>query len=391
MSEKLDKLLSFVPSAPNWCINWEQIEESNELKSIFQRMGETLQNPAWHGEGDVRTHTKMVCEVLVKLPEFQELQLLQRQQVFIATLLHDIGKIPCTRLEDGVWTSPNHTSVGARMARELLWETYGMCGTKELQTMREVICTLIRYHSVPPHVLDRSNPERKLVQVALEGELAQGFTIRLLCLLEKADMMGRIYDAIPESLEVIELCEAMAEEVGCLDGPIAFPSDYSRYAYLSGRNVAIGQDLYDDTWGEVILMSGLPGTGKDTYIQKYFPELPMISLDEIRKQLKISPTEPQGAIVMAAREQAKEYLRKKQSFVWDATSLSPTIRGKQIQLFENYGAKVRIIYLETQWQEMLRRNKNRKAVVPEHVIRNMLGDLVPPTLQEGHIVEWKCV
>ena len=337
------------------------------------------------------THTRMVCEALVGLHEFRQLERIVGQEVFLATLFHDIGKIPCTRLKNGVWTSPNHTLVGAKMARRLLWETFGMCGTKELQQMREIICNLIRYHSMPPHVMERSHPERKLIQVAAEGALVRGFSIRLLCLLEKADMLGRISKSMPDSLERIQRCESLAEEVGCLDGPLPFPSPYSRFVYLSGRKVSVEQELFDHTWGEVILMSGLPGTGKDTYIKKNFGNLPVISLDEIRKELNVLPANPQGPVMNAARERAKEYLQKKQSFVWDATNLSPVIREKQLSLFYSYHASVRIIFLETEWQEMLRRNKNRQTVVPEHMIRKMLSDLVPPTMKEAPIVEWVCV
>lgn len=386
----MKRLLNFVPSGPEWSIDWEKIENS-ELQPFFQKMKQTMQNPVWHGEGDVMTHTRMVCEELVRLTSFQNLDLLRRQEVFLAALLHDIGKIPCTRLEDGVWTSPNHTLVGSKMAREVLWKTYGLCGTKELQKIRETICCLIRYHSVPLHILEHNNPQRRLIRMAAQGELAGDFTLELLCILGEADVRGRITDDIPEHLEEIRLCAELAEEAECFRGPESFPSFFSRYAYLSGRNVWPGQELFDDTWGEVILMSGLPGTGKDTYIREHYGNLPVISLDALRKQMKILPTQPQGSVVNAAREQAKEYLRKKQPFVWNATSLSPSIREKHLALFHSYHASVRIIFLETEWPEMLRRNQNRRDAVPETVIQNMLADLVPPSLHEACTVEWNCV
>lgn len=64
--------------------------------------------------------------------------------------------------------------------------------------------------------------------------------------------------------------------------------------YLSGRNVVPEQPLYDDSWGEVILMSGLPGTGKDTWIMPNRLHMPVISLDDIRREIKIKPTDGQG-------------------------------------------------------------------------------------------------
>lgn len=389
MKENWNDLLALVPEEPSWKIDWAAIEHT-ELRKLIEKMTATMQNPLWHGEGDVWSHTKMVCEELVKIPAFRCLERRKQQELFLAALLHDIGKILCTRWEDGAWTSPNHTSVGAQMAREWLWRVYDVCGSEELRTFRETVCNLIRYHSVPPHILEQKKPERRLLKIAAEGELVPDFSVELLCLLEEADIKGRISKDIEKNLELVSLCAEVAREYHCLTEPGIFPDSFSEYAYLSDKNIYPGQKLYNDTWGEVILMSGLPGTGKDTWIQEHY-QMPMISLDEIRKQMNISPRGNQSAVVQAAREQAKEYLRKKQGFIWNATNLTPMLRAKQIRLFEDYCASVRIVYLETEWEEMLLRNKKRKEGVPEKVIQHMLSTLIPPKRQEAHYVEWHCV
>lgn len=385
--ERWKELLLTVPKAPIWQIDWKLIE-SSRLFSLIEKMKLTEQNPIWHAEGDVWTHTKMVCEELIALPAYQKLERRKQEEVFLAALLHDIGKIPCTRFEDGAWTSPNHTVVGSRMARELLWMEYGFCGTRKLQQFRETICTLIRYHSMPPHILDQTNPERRLIKVASNGELMSDFTIELLCLLVEADMRGRISDSKDESQELIELCKIQALESGCLRQPFLFPNAFSEYAFLSGRDIMPGQELYDDSWGEVILMGGLPGTGKDTWILEHYREYPVISLDDLRKKMGVSPKDKQGAVVSAARELAKEYLREKIPFIWNATNLTPIIREKQTKLFMNYHATVKIVYLETEWEEQLRRNQSRKEEVPESIIHRMLGSMTFPERFEAHKVEW---
>lgn len=387
-----EELLSLVPFAPKWIIDWKKIEISG-ISNFVQEMRKTQQNPAWHGEGDVWTHTKMVCEELVKMEKFREAQRRIQEELFMAALLHDIGKIPCTKMEEGVWKSPNHTSTGAKMAREFLWKEYGFCGTKEEQNFRETICNLIRYHSVPPHILENKNPEHRLRKIMANGELAPDFSIKYLCLLEEADMKGRITDSMEESVELIHMCEELAKEAECYQYQKLFPNDYSEHMYLKGKNILPGQELFDDTWGEVILLSGLPGTGKDTWIIKHYTDMPVISLDVLRKQMNISPNdkENQGKVINAAKELAKEYLRGKKSFVWNATNLTFATREKLYRLFTDYNASVRIVYLETGWQEELRRNKNRKDAVPEQVISRMLGSLVLPERYEAHQVEWHCV
>ena len=151
------------------------------------------------------------------------------------------------------------------------------------------------------------------------------------------------------------------------------------------------QSLYDDTWGEVILMSGLPGTGKDTWISQQVPELPMISLDGIRKELHVSPAGDQGSVIREARERAKVLLRRKEPFVWNATNLSRDIRQKQIRLFEQYGASVRIVYLETEEAARRMRNAARADAVPEAAVEKMLRKTELPLPEEAHTVVWLSV
>ena len=388
----MEDLLYLVSHATKQNINWNGIEAA--LSSFVIPMSRTEQNPAFHAEGDVWTHTKMVCENLTKLDAFRVLLEDQQQAVFLAALLHDIGKIPTTRWEDDKWTSPNHTLVGSKMARQFLWQELGMCGTPEKQQLRETVCNLIRYHSFPPHAIDDPDGKRKLLDIAANGENCPIFTIELLSVLCEADALGRVCEDELDRLHMVEqvqLCREFAKENSCYSGPFLFPSDHTKYSYLARKDIPPEVELYDDTWGEVILMSGLPGTGKDTWFKEHYPELAMISLDEIRKEMKISPTENQSKVVEIARERARELLRKKQPFIWNATNLSPMVRNKQIKLFTQYQASTRIVYLETDWEEQIRRNAARPDAVPEQAICHMMEELVLPEAKEAHRVEWICV
>jgi len=385
----MENLLHRVSQATKQDIDWSGIE--NVLSSFVFPMSQTEQNPAFHAEGDVWTHTKMVCEELVELDSFRALSEDKQQAVFLAALLHDIGKIPTTRWEDDKWTSPNHTLVGSKMARQFLWQDMGLCGTPEKQQLRETVCNLIRYHSFPPHAIDDPDGKRKLLALAANGMNCPMFTIELLCVLCEADALGRKCEDKAHMLEQIDLCAELAKENGCYDAPYPFPSAHTQQSYLAGKDIIPEVELYDDTWGEVILMSGLPGTGKDTWIREHYPDLPMISLDEIRKEMKISPTGNQSRVLEIARERAREFLRVKQPFVWNATNVSPMVRGKQINLFTQYHTSTRIIYLETGWREQLRRNSGRIESVPEQAICHMMEELVIPEIKEAHCVDWYCV
>lgn len=386
----MQTLLACLPHPPQWRYDWPRLNET-ALQPYFNRMAKVQQHSEFHGEGDVLAHTHLVCEVLAAMPDFRTLPEKQRQALALAALLHDVGKIPCTRMEDGRWTSPGHSAAGAQMARDILWTAFGLCGTQEAQHLRETVCLLIRWHMLPGHILEREDADRKLIELAVQGQLCPDFSLHLLCMLALADARGRIAPDVEELCERAALCAAAAEERGCLHAPAPFASPVTQHAYLSGRNVWPQQELYDDAWGEVILLCGLPGTGKDTWIHRNHPELPTVCMDDIRRRMGIAPTEDQGRVIQAALEAARVHLRAHEPFVWNATCISPLMRQKPLRLFEQYGARVRIVYLETGWPENLRRNKERPYAVPESVIVRMLQNLQPPQRHEAQAVEWLCL
>ncbi len=119
--------------------------------------------------------------------------------------------------------------------------------------------------------------------------------------------------------------------------------------------------------------------------------MPVVSLDRIRAEKKIPPTEDQGRVVQLAVEEAKQLLRSKTPFVWNATNLSPMLRSRLVGLVTGYGGRVRIVYLETEWEEQLRRNGSRDKAVPEKVLVHMLKTLSPPQAFEAHRVDWLAV
>lgn len=386
----LEKLMACFPQQPGAGFDWKAIEAALP-GDLLGRLARTPQDPCWHGEGDAAVHTRLVCEALAALPGYWAQTERCRRALMLAALLHDVGKIPCTRMEDGRPVSPHHGSTGAHMARELLWMELGLSGTPQAQQLRETVCALVHRHMLPVHALSQEAPKRLLRELAADGALLPDFTVEVLCLLSEADVRGRIAPDIPELLENVQLCRELAAEAGCLTGPMPFADAYTQRAYFRGGQVWPGQSLYDPSWGTVTLLSGLPGTGKDTWITAHGGGLPMVSLDALREEMDVAPTQEQGRVAQAALERARVYLRAKQPFLWNATNITEPTRHKLVTLCENYGASVRIVYLETPWEENLRRNESRQACVPPGVIRRMLGKLTLPRACEAARVEWQCV
>jgi len=136
-------------------------------------------------------------------------------------------------------------------------------------------------------------------------------------------------------------------------------------------------------------MSAIPASGKDYYIENHL-DLPILSLDNIRREHKIKPTDKKGTgrVVQMAKEQAKVYMRKKQSFVFNATNITKEMRGRWISLFLEYRARVKIIYLEVPYKRLKKQNGNRAYPVPLDVIDRLFNKLEIPDFEEGHEVEF---
>lgn len=368
-------LVALCPVAPSWDVPWEQILHALDF---VREMYTCPQDKSFHAEGDVGIHTKMACESLTTLKEWRSLPKIEREIVFLAVLMHDWGKLFCTKTEsDGRISSRGHSAKGERLAREFLWRA------ETPFLAREMICSLIRLHQLPFFLVEKADALRRLIEVSC---VSRG---DLLHLVAKADALGRKCESHLDHQKILdntELFFQMCHENHCISSAWPFSSAHSRFCYFKKSDRSPYYDAYDDTSSEVILLSGFPGVGKDTWIAKNASNLPVISLDDIRAELDVLPDESQGTVVVAARERAKELLRKKESFVWNATNTSQRIRGGLVELFARYNARIHIVYLEVTEPVLCAQNKAREEQVPGHVFTKLLDNWSIPDVTEAHKV-----
>ena len=328
------------------------------------------QSPLHHGEGDVWNHLRLVLQELVRDQDFRQLPERDRHIVYWAALFHDVAKPVCTEVaEDGIH-SRGHARKGALMARRILWE-------EDLDPeLRESACALIAYHMVPFWMIEEPDEQRLL-------RLAQSARCDLLSVLARADARGRICQDGQRLLDNIELFGELARERGVWSQPFAFPDEHSRVTYFRQGGSPERAVFRSGESFRVLVLSGLPASGKDTWLAQNWTG-PVISLDQIRSQLGVAPSEHQAAVLETARQRAREHLRQRQSFAWNATNLSRDIRSRILSLALDYGAEVELVYLECPWREQERRNSSRPRPVPGDAIERMLRIWDPPDLCEGH-------
>lgn len=349
---------------------------------IYKLITGSLQDPIWHAEGDVATHTRMVVSEMLGHEKFSGLPKVAQELLHRTAMLHDIGKPSCTQIEGTRIRNRGHSRAGAVLSRGLL---YGEGYDPEL---REHLCALVRSHTTPMHAMNASDDEVRATVLKASLKLRCDY----LTILAQADNRGR---TTPESKEPfisnIGYFEEVAKDQGCLDKPYPFPSDHSKFLYFqSGGSRDPTYLAHDEPSFEVVIMAGFPAAGKDTWIKKHFSTLPVVSLDEIRKALGVPSGVNQSPVIVKAKEMFKGLLRKKQSFVFNATNLNADLRLQWVSLAAQYHARIRIVYVEIPLQELLRRNKARdeSVRVPEAFIFKLMDKWGMPHPSEAHVVEY---
>lgn len=333
-----------------------------------QAMQNCLQSPEHHAEGDVWVHVKMVLSEVLRDNRWKQLSHEEQADLFLTALLHDIAKPKTFEVcpINGNITANGHARLGAIMARELLYKE----GVPYL--VREKICNIIKYHLKPFFLIEMDNSENLAREIRLNCELEQ------LAIHARADILGRICQDQNKALDNVELFEEFCKEID-----LSFANDHSRLLYFQNR-LKHPYEAYFEPRCYVTVMSGLPGAGKDRWIAKNANGRPVVSLDNIRREMGYSPTKPHGPVLAKAYDVAEEHLRNKTDFIWNATNISRSIRSNILGIAMKYNAHIQIVYVEVPYKELLTQNRDREYSVPTNVIEKLVRKVEPPDLTEAH-------
>ena len=360
-------------------------EDYFDLFPSLVELSKTPQDHIYHAEGDVWTHTKMVCNELLELDEYQNSNEEDKFILFYSALLHDISKPACTKINDqNRISSAGHSKMGAIDSRVLLWE-------KEVPFfLRENICNIIETHQLPFYAF-HFNPNKKQRDPLLLGNILSANTkMPLLFTLAKADMLGRVCNTLQDNLDNMELFKELCLENNIYYDKKIFPDDFTRVKYFRSEGmISPDYPFFYEKGSEVIVMSGLPATGQDYWISKNHAELPVIGFDLSEKILGIKHGENNGMVFHHVQDQAKELLRNKEPFIFNATHIVKDLRNKTLDLLYNYNAQVNIVYLEETKQTILDRNNKRDTSLSNEHILKMLNRWDIPKTIEAHSINYE--
>lgn len=137
---------------------------------------------------------------------------------------------------------------------------------------------------------------------------------------------------------------------------------------------------------QFIMLVGLPGSGKSTYVEKKKDSYNVFSSDALRLEMFGDETsqDHNAEVFDELHKRIYESLKNHKSCIYDATNLSRKRRRNFLKTISNFDYVVKYAFVfATDIEVCLAHNKSRDRVVPEDVILNMYKKITIPRIEEG--------
>ena len=189
----------------------------------------TPQEPEWHPEGDVFTHTQHCLDALVKLEGWIQSDAMNRRRLTLAVLAHDFGKPSTTSFADrrGTmrWISPGHEAAGGPIAEAFLLRIGAP------RDLISPICALVVHHLIHHHGAKATFSDSQVLRLARKLEPAG---IEDLAMVMTADSYGRPPLQSPETIALIAQLRAKARALA-LENAAPRPLVLGRHLLALGK------------------------------------------------------------------------------------------------------------------------------------------------------------
>ena len=152
---------------------------------------------------------------------------------------------------------------------------------------------------------------------------------------------------------------------------------------------------------EVVVLVGIPGSGKTTYVRARLPGHAYVSMDDVRDSAswpskrrdlitRYDAERPVRLARMSGNKKAEcilvdDALAAGRSIVVDDTNLTRKIRRPYVALARKHGARIRVVFFND-FEGARARNAKRAwsgGRVPDDAVARMQESVEPPTRAEG--------
>lgn len=390
MSKFIDKYFKMIESgsfnAYHYEPNWKKIEKIPE----FARLKECKQNPTWHSEGNAWEHTKLVVSEAVKI-QSNYLEDECVQAFLLGCLFHDIGKGVTTFEKNGTWHSYNHEIEGEKITRRMLWD--------EGFRLRETVCALVRWHMEPIHIFEHKNPFGafiKLCSIFSNRWFVYQCNAHMLFDVKLCDILGSKKsnpNVTEDDLKTIQRLHSVCYEIN--------EYAYREFDCFVTNKLELVEDYVDSI--NLNILIGLPGAGKDTYIEKMFENgvwdkdnTVVLCRDDLRAELGYC--KPGEKVVLTSKQEdhvteifnlrLRDAAREGKNIVINNINLKRKYREGYIRFLSDFKPYVTYYYIEA---DGLDTNKERrKGQISDDVFDNMINGFEWPNPYEYHDMEVIC-
>jgi|SRR5665213_608493 len=371
---------------------FQYVDEIPELKLL--RCCE--QSPQHHAEGNVLIHCNMAGQIVLQLMEAEQIAPKYQTLLYIATLLHDIGK-PSTSVfnaKKNKITAYGHDTAGVLIANEFLRKYF----PEFHYAQREIITRLIEHHMEPRlWMKDGTASVTKLKMLSL------AVNTKLLYVLSQADTLGRTCNDMGSSMLLLEMFKQNCEDIGIWDKqyrvPLATHLDNASYS-LARWNILMHKapeeiDTYEAAQElmiqppkpnfQLMLLIGAPGSGKSTVREQLvalYPDLKVLSMDDRRKELTgdANNQSKNSEVFSWQQRELHKAMEARQNTLIDATNSSRKLRRVLWDIARANGALCSAIYFDLPLATLHERNAAREKRVPDNVVErfyNTMQSVVP--------------
>ncbi len=205
-------------------VYFRELQAMDHLKEFFPELEATVgveQNPKFHPEGDVFTHTMLTLDEAAKLRGRAEVPL----GFMLSALFHDLGKCVATEVqEDGRITAYGHEVLGLEMVEKQL---------RRITNNEKLIAYVLNQTELHmrPNMLAGAKSKKKKTRMLFDLSVCPNDLI----LLARADASGKLDEPYDENTE-LWLRERLEDYRACLKRPMVTGQDLIHAGLKPGKD-----------------------------------------------------------------------------------------------------------------------------------------------------------